>query len=117
MFLRWSDGPKELGCVYHKRAVHKHERDDIVVDIFVMPKIERPIALTIGRYNNYKPVMPKQKRGLDDPTQSLGRLEDVSSMFDQLGIGAELSAYLADEVDQFLVRETNALREAMRARD
>jgi hypothetical protein len=116
MLLHWFDGPKEYGCVYHKRAVHKLEHDDVVVDLFVMPEIERPIALTIGRYNNYQPVRPKQRRGFDDPAESPGRLEDVSSMFDQIGIDGQLSAYLGDEVDQFLIRETTTLREAIKSR-
>lgn len=34
-------------------------------------------------------------------------------MFDRIHIDGELSAYLADEVDQFLVRESAAIRKAM----
>jgi hypothetical protein len=113
--LKWSEGPKEYGCVYHKRAVHRFADEDIVVDIFVMPAIreQRQIALTVGRYRNYQPVRPKQKAGFEDPGQQPGRLEDVSTMFDRIGVHPELSAYLADEVDQFLVAQTVPIRTAM----
>jgi hypothetical protein len=116
-FLRWSDGPKQYGCVYHKRAVHKLADEDVVVDVFVMPSVrdQRPVALTIGRYRNYEPVRLKQKAGFNDPGVSPGRLEDVSSMFDRIGVDAELSAYLADEVDQFLIQEAASIRTAIEA--
>ncbi len=116
-FLRWSDGPKQFGCVYHKRAIHRLAGEDVVVDIFVMPAIkdDRPIAMTIGRYRNYKPVVPKQKLGIDDPTARAGRIEEVSSLFERVGLDAELSAYLGDEVDQFLAVEAATLSAAVAA--
>lgn len=116
-FLRWYEGKKQYGCVYHKQAVHKLADEDIVVDVFVMPALreQRPIAVTIGRYRNYEPVLPKQKAGFDDPGAEPGRLEDVSEMFDRIAVDAEMSAYLADEVDQFLVREATQIRAAIGA--
>lgn len=113
--LRFSEGPKEFGCAYHQRAVHKLPTEDVVVDVFVMPAVQeqRPIALTIGRYRNYKPIVGKQQAALDDPGQAPGRLEAISGLLERLGIDAELSAYMADDVDQFLIREAPAIRAAM----
>lgn len=85
--------------------------DNIVVDLFVMPAIQhqRPIALTIGRYHDYKPAMPKCKLDFTDPRNAAGRLEDISAQFDQLGVPADVAAYLADEVEEFIVAQSDAL--------
>lgn len=114
--LKWSEGPRQLGCAYHKRSVHRLASEDIVIDVFVMPAIreQRPVALTVGVYQNYKPVRPKQKAGFADPGPQPGRLEDVSGMLDRLGVDPQLSAYLADEIDQFLVSHAAPIRAAMK---
>jgi hypothetical protein len=80
-----------------------------------MPAIkdQRPIAVTIGRYRNFQPVLPKQKLGIDDPERRAGRLESVSYMFESLGVDTAMSAYLADEVDQYIADHALILRNAM----
>lgn len=113
--LRFSEGPKRFGCVYHRRAVHVFSGDDLVVDVFVMPAIQddRPIALTIGRYRDGEAIMPKEKTGFEDASEAggsaRGNLLDVRPSW----VDAALGAYMADDVDQFLVREAEAIRMAM----
>jgi hypothetical protein len=116
--IRWNEGPRDFGCAYHKRGVCRFERDDIVVDLFVMPSIQgaRPIALTIGRYHDYKPTMEKQKWHFVDPDERAGRIEDVSVLFDRLQLPADIAADLADEVDQYVFQESASLKVAMGAR-
>src|SRR5262245_61915782 len=61
--LHWKPGPKTLGCVYHPRGVYKRPAaDSLVVDVFIMPRIarKRPVAVTVGRYRNYKPVSKRE---------------------------------------------------------
>jgi hypothetical protein len=48
--LTWLDGPRRLGCAYHKKAGIRLGAVTGQVDVFVMPKIARvrPIAVTLN---------------------------------------------------------------------
>ena len=48
--LRWTEGAREKGCDYHKKATFNLLVATGQVDVFVMPKIRkaRPIAITLN---------------------------------------------------------------------
>lgn len=110
--LRWSDGPKQRGCVYHKRGTCRFLDDSIVVDVFVMPRIvkARPIAITIGRYRDCKPVAPKEQRQLRSLDRIAGANVEVSSALQRLGVPLDMAISLGCEVEGLLSRETEGLR-------
>ena len=112
--LRWREGPRERGCVYHKQATAPLGRDSLVIDVFVMPDIVkiRPIAVTLGRYQNYKAIK-KGKWQLQNPNDLSHVAEEVAILLVNLGIPDVRASSLADEVESFLRREASNLREAL----
>ncbi len=112
--LQWTEGPKERGHIYHQRGVCPLGADSLVVDIFVMPSIAhtRPIAMTLGRYRHGKPMRTEQWQlpGADD-WSIVGR--ELPALFTKVGVRPENVAVLTGEVEQLLIRETPALRQAL----
>lgn len=111
---KWSDGPKRLGCVYHQRGVRKFGADSIVADVFVMPRIarRRPIAVTIGRYRNYKPIT-KVEWQLRQPEEAMNAAERFAELFGKVGVQFEIAAELADELRDFILREATVLKKTL----
>ena len=109
--MRWSDGPKNFGCVYHQRGVCKHAGDSILADVFIMPRIasRRPIAVTIGRYRDYKPVS-KREWQLRDPSTAAKFRAKVSSLFEEVGASTTIAQQLGAEVCAFLVQQSSTLK-------
>src|SRR5207247_1867079 len=114
--IRWQPGPKKLGCVYHQRGVHPLKGESLVVDVFIMPRIarRRPIAVTIGRYRNYKPVA-KREWHLQDPDKHAGVATEVSVLVERVGATPDVAATLGGEVERFLAREAKTLRGILRS--
>lgn len=112
--IRWSQGPKERGCVYHQRGVYRLAGDSLVADVFVMPRIaaRRPIAITIGRYREYKPIS-KSEWQLSDSTEAQTAAKQLASMFEEVGAPPEVASILGRDVQGLLVREAPALAEAL----
>jgi hypothetical protein len=108
--LRWSAGPTKLGCIYHQRGVRRFGEDSLVVDVFVMPKIfrRRPIAITIGRYRDYKPVA-KREWQLADPRDRGNVAEHIAELFESVGAQKALAKQLGSDVEQLLGREATKL--------
>ncbi len=115
--LRWSEGPKNSGCVYHKRGACRFGGDSIVVDVFVMPRISkaRPIAITIGRYRNYKPAQAKEQWQIASPDGIVGCHEEVATRLIRVGLPQALAGPLATQVEDLLARESEILRGVLAA--
>jgi hypothetical protein len=113
--LRWSEGPKKRGCVYHKRGTCRFGDDSIVVDVFVMPRISkaRPIAITIGRYKNYKPAQPTEQWQLESPDRILGCNVGASVRLLRVGVPQILAAPLGRQVEDLLSREAENIRKVL----
>ena len=97
----WKPGPKTLGCVYHMRGIHPSAGDSLVVDVFIMPRLagRRPVAVTIGRYRNYKPVK-KCEWQVRDPTKSAGSAVDIAGFLESIGASPDLAKDLEGHVLQ-----------------
>ena len=112
--IRWSSGPKERGCIYHQRGVVRMASDSLVADVFVMPRIvaRRPIAITIGRYREYKPVA-KAEWQLRDVTEAQTAAGKFTSMFVEVGAPQGVASKLGLEVQDLVLREAPALTKAL----
>jgi len=113
--LRWSEGPKERGCVYHKRGTCRSGYDSIVVDVFVMPRIRkaRAIAITIGRYQNYKPAQPTEQWQLESPDRIRGCNVGASARLLRVGVPKILAGSLGRQVEDLLLREAEVIRKVL----
>ena len=112
--IRWSPGPKDRGCIYHQRGVVRMAGDSFVADVFVMPRIaaRRPIAITVGRYRDYKPIS-KEEWQLCDASEAHAAAEKLISMFLEVGTPPGVAATLGLEVQGLLGREGAALTKAL----
>ena len=113
--LRWSEGPKERRCVYHKRGTCRFGDDSVVVDVFVMPRIikARPIAITIGRYRNYKPAQPTEQWQLKSPDRIVGCHVEASARLLRVGLPQVLAGSLGRQVEALLSREADNIRKVL----
>lgn len=116
--IRWSPGPKERGCIYHQRGVYRLGGASIVADVFVMPRIasRRPIAITIGRYRDYRPIS-KAEWQLTNSSEARSAANKLVSMFEQVGTPPGVAATLGRDVQELLVREAPALTKALASVD
>lgn len=112
--ISWKAGPKRLGCVYHQRAVHNVGGDSIVVDVFIMPRIarRRPIAVTIGRFRNYRAVV-KAEWQLRQPEEVANATDHLAALFSKAGVSEAVSVALAGDVRDFILREAPRLKKAL----
>ena len=114
--MSWERGPKRLGCVYHQRAVRRADGDSIVVDVFIMPRIarRRPIAITIGRYRNYKAVV-KAEWQLRQPEEVASAGQQLAALFAKVGASEALATEFIADVREFILRESATLRKTLAA--
>jgi hypothetical protein len=112
--MRWQAGPKNFGCVYHQRAVRPAGEDSVVVDVFIMPKIlrRRPIAVTIGRYRNYKAVA-KADWQLRRPEDASEAGAELTGLFEKIGVPPGTAADLAAETQRFIKQEASSLAQVL----
>ena len=112
--LRWGDGPKKLGCVYHKRGIRAMKGEHLVVDVFIMPRLlrKRPIAITVGRYRDYKSIAKKDWQ-MRTPIEAVGSSDGLSRLFEGIGVPKVTALALAAEVGEFLTLESEALRSVL----
>jgi hypothetical protein len=77
--LAWTEGRRERGCAYHKKARFVLLTIRGQIDVFVMPKIKRarPIAVTFNMTS-----MGSQKKRLKDELKDPG---DVAHLRSRLG--------------------------------
>ncbi len=115
--LRWYEGPKKMGCVYHKRGVCRLGNGRLVVDVFVMPSIvkRRPIAITIGLYAEGGRATLKRQCRLKGTDQINGSSLALADEFLLLGISDDRQVYLAEEVENFLARENVTLKRVLKS--
>jgi hypothetical protein len=83
----------------------------VIADVFIMPNIAkyRPVAITVGRYRDYKAV-EKRKWHISDPGRLSGLDGQVTSMFEAVGASRDLACQLGSEVHEFVRREAATLR-------
>lgn len=114
--MSWKRGPKRLGCVYHQRAVRRVGDDSMVVDVFVMPRIarRRPIAVTIGRYRNYRAVV-KAEWQLRQPEEVASADQQLAAPFAKVGASEAQATELIADVREFILRESATLRKTLAA--
>lgn len=110
----WKPGPKTLGCVYHMRGVYPLAGDSLIGDVFIMPRLaqRRPVAVTIGRYRNYKPVK-KCEWHLKDPTKSDGSASDITRLLESVGAPPDLAKQLGADVERFLAAKSVTLKKVL----
>lgn len=118
MMLHWSDGPQARGCLYHKRGIRKRDAESIVVDIFVMPSIvkRRPVAVTVGRYRDYKPVIKEQSQ-LEHPGD-MPSIAALGVLLQNVGVPVEDVPRVIEQIKHVLTTEAAIIQQALRlARD
>lgn len=112
--LDWSDGPREQGCIYHKRGVCALGADALIVDVYIMPSIAstRPIAFTLGRYRHDKPMRTEhwQLHGVADLSPVLHELPTILA---KVGVRPQHVSTLTSDVEQLLRRESATLSEML----
>ena len=112
--MDWSDGPREQGCIYHKRGVCALGADSLMVDVYVMPSIAstRPIAVTIGRYRHDKPMRTEhwQLHGVDDLSLVPRELPMILA---KVGVRPQHVPTLTSDVEELLLRESATLTEVL----
>ena len=98
--LVWHQGKDDWGCLYHVYAQFSLETDIIRIDLFVMPSIvhARPIAATVNRYRSGQKVGVEEKTALHDPLSEANNIPIIASALEAKGLDAELSAYVAGDV-------------------
>jgi hypothetical protein len=111
--LIWEEGAKDLGCVYHKKAIVRRLNESRQVDVFVQRGSSRGIAITINRYVNGVEIA-KRQLGIPDPLQDGLVIQGVSTAFNELGWDPEASAYAAGEVADLLKRDEPLIRTALK---
>ena len=116
MALRWSDGKRDFGCLFHQFARVGDLIGKTQVDVFVMPAIsdERPLAVTINRYVGGTPVN-KKKLGFADVDAALQGHAEIQDAFVAIGCSAESATTWAADVCGFFRSEENRLRTALAA--
>jgi predicted aminopeptidase len=110
----WKSGPKTLGCAWHMRGIYSSSGDSLVVDVFIMRRLarRRPVAVTIGRYRNYKPIK-KQEWQLTDPTNNAGTASEVARYLESVGASKDLAQQLGGDVEQFLASKSETLQRVL----
>lgn len=80
-----------------------------------MPRIikMRPIAITIGRYQNYKPAQPKEQWHLQSPDHVVGCNTEASARLVRVGVPQGLAGPLGHQIEDLLSRETEQLRNVL----
>jgi hypothetical protein len=112
--LRWAEGPRKLGCVYHKRGICALDQDSLVVDIFIMPSLvrRRPIAITLGRYRNYRAI-ERVQWALQSPDDLSPVSRNVPAILANMGVRAEEITMLTHDIEQLLLQEQGTLRDVL----
>ena len=113
--MKWTEGPRKRGCTYHKQAVHPLDRDSLVVDVFIMPSIVkyRPIAITVGRYRNYKPIQ-KEKWQIRNPDDLTSVARDVPKLLVRVGVQSDDAQAFTSDIELFLKTEAPTLKKVLR---
>src|SRR6187401_1141642 len=110
----WKSGPKTLGCVYHMRGIHLSAGDSLIIDVFIMPRLarRRPVAVTIGRYRDFKPI-EKHEWQLADPKKSAGSAAEIARFLEAVGASADLAKALGIDAERFLASKSAALKRVL----
>jgi hypothetical protein len=96
------------------RGIHPLAGDSLVVDVFVMPRLarRRPVAVTVGRYRNYRPVK-KHEWELSDPTKNAGSGTEVGRLLKSVGASSDLARQLGADAERFLASKSAALKRVL----
>jgi hypothetical protein len=113
--LTWREGPRDAGCVYHKKAAFRSAVGLGQVDVFVMPRIKakRPIAITINvglRGDRHR----RLKGSLAGPDAALSLEKRLTPRLEAIGIGAGQAAALVHDIIGFIASQGNALYRALK---
>ena len=116
--LAWTEGPRRKGCTYHKCARFGLDEDTIQIDVFVMPSIAeaRPIAITVGRYQEYQPVR-KVKKAIRSTYEWIEVLPKVTQALVTVGCSEDIASERASDVGILIQREVVAINAALRRAD
>jgi hypothetical protein len=112
--LTWKEGPRELGCEFHKVGQFEGPEARVHVDVFVLPKLApgRPIAVTL-RGGLPRRARSVQQTELRDPEDTQHLHVTLVPALERAGVSTGLAHTFVDDIVRLVMDEADAIRAAM----